>query len=173
KAPLPAYHPDTAEVRHDWAQYYDNITEMDALFGARLKELEEAGLADDTIVFFYSDHGSGMPRSKRWPYNSGLHVPLLVHIPQKFQHLAPRDYKAGGKTDRLVNFVDFAPTLLSLVGIKPPDYFQGSAFLGKFEAAPRSFVHGFRGRMDERIDLVRSVRDQQYVYLRNYLPHKI
>jgi uncharacterized sulfatase len=173
KAPLPAYHPDTPEVRHDWAQYYDNITTMDEQVGARLKELEEAGLAEDTIIFFYSDHGPGLPRSKRWPYNSGLRVPLLVHFPKKFQHLAPKEYTAGGKTDRLVSFVDFAPTLLSLAGIQPPDWYQGHAFLGKHEAAPQSYLHGFRGRMDERYDLVRSVRDQRYVYIRNYRPDKV
>ena len=102
KVRVPAYHPDTPEVRHDWAQYYDKITEMDAQAGQRLQELDDAGLTDDTIVFFYGDHGSGMPRSKRWPYNSGLHVPLIVHVPEKFKHLAPKDYAAGGASDRLV-----------------------------------------------------------------------
>ena len=95
KVRVPAYHPDTPEVRHDWAQYYDKVTEMDAQAGQRLQELDEAGLADDTIVFFYGDHGSGMPRSKRWPYNSGLHVPLIVHVPPKFRDLAPAEYQAG------------------------------------------------------------------------------
>jgi uncharacterized sulfatase len=173
KAPLPPYHPDTPEVRHDWAQYYDNITEMDRQAGQRLKELEDAGLTDDTIVFFYSDHGSGMPRSKRWPYDSGLHVPLLVHIPEKYRHLAPKDYAPGGTTDRLVSFVDLAPSLLSLLGIRPPEAMQGRAFLGKYEAPARETLHGFRGRMDERYDLVRSVRDRRYVYVRNYMPHRI
>jgi uncharacterized sulfatase len=173
KAPLPAYHPDAPEVRQDWAQYYDNITTMDAQVGARLKELEEAGLASDTIIFFYADHGSGMPRSKRSPYHSGLNVPLIIHIPDKYRDLAPMEYAVGAKTDRLVSFVDFAPTVLSLVGVKPPDYFQGRAFLGKHEAPAQPYLHGFRGRMDERYDLVRSVRDQRYVYLRNYMPHKI
>lgn len=173
RAPLPAYHPDTPEVRHDWAQYYDNITTMDAQFGERLKELEAAGLAEDTIVFFYSDHGSGMPRSKRTPYNSGLRVPLLIRIPEKFRALAPKDYRAGGDTDRLVSFVDFAPTLLSLAGAKIPPQFQGEAFLGPAAGAPRKYAYGYRGRMDERYDLVRSVRDDRYVYVRNFMPHKI
>lgn len=173
KVPLPAYHPDTPEVRKDWAQYYDNITTMDGLVGAKLKELADAGLADDTVVFFYSDHGSGMPRSKRWPYNSGLNVPLIIYFPEKYRHLAPKEYAAGGQTDRLVSFVDFAPTLLSLVGVQPPDTWQGRAFLGRHEAKPREYVHGFRGRMDERYDLVRSVRDKRYVYVRNYMPHKV
>ena len=173
KVRVPAYHPDTPEVRRDWAQYYDRLTEMDALVGKSLRELEAAGLSDDTIVFYYGDHGSGMPRSKRWPYNSGLHVPLIVHVPEKFSRLAPPGYEAGGKTDRLVGFIDLAPTLLSIVGLKAPAHFQGHAFLGKHTAAEQPYAFGFRGRMDERYDLVRSVRDKRYVYLRHFMPHKI
>jgi arylsulfatase A-like enzyme len=173
KAPLPAYHPDTPEVRHDWAQYYDNITTMDEQVGEKLRELEAAGLAENTIVFFYSDHGAGMPRGKRWPYNSGLRVPLLIRFPARYRHLAPKDYAPGGSTKRLVGFVDFAPTLLSLIGERPAPYHQGHAFAGKYEAEPQRFLHGFRGRMDERYDLMRSVRDERYVYVRNYMPHKI
>ncbi|MFG0336001.1 MAG: sulfatase-like hydrolase/transferase [Maioricimonas sp. JB049] len=170
---VPAYHPDTPEVRQDWAQYYDKLTEMDRLVGRNLKELEEAGLADETIVMYYGDHGSGMPRSKRWPYNSGLHVPLIVHIPEKYAHLRPEDYRAGGSTERLVSFVDLAPTLLSLAGIEAPEWMQGHAFAGVHEAEPQPYLYGYRGRMDERYDLVRSVRNQRYVYLRHYMPHKI
>ena len=171
KVRVPAYHPDTPEVRKDWAQYYDRLTMMDALAGKNLKELAEAGLADDTIVFYYGDHGSGMPRSKRWPCNSGLQVPLLVYFPEKWRHLAPKEYQAGGKSDRLVSFVDLAPTLLSIAGVKPPEWLQGHAFAGQFQTAPQPFIYGFRGRMDERYDMVRSVTDGRYIYLRNYLPH--
>jgi uncharacterized sulfatase len=173
KVRLPAYHPDTPEVRHDWAQYYDNITTMDAQAGKVLQELADAGLTEDTIVFFYGDHGSGMPRSKRWPYNSGLHVPLLVHVPEKFKHLAPKDYAPGAATDRLVGFVDFAPTLLSLAGVKPADWMQGHAFMGAFAASPQRYQFGFRGRMDERYDLVRSVRNERFIYIRNFRPDLI
>jgi uncharacterized sulfatase len=173
KAPLPAYHPDTPEVRKDWAQYYDRLTMMDARFGQNLREMEEAGLAEDTIVFYYSDHGSGMPRNKRWPYNSGLNVPLIVRIPEKFAHLRPPDYQTGGTSERLVSFVDMAPTLLSLAGIKPPEHFQGHAFAGPLVTGPQPYVYGFRDRMDERYDLVRSVRDQRFVYIRNYHPHEV
>ena len=173
QARLPAYHPDTPEVRRDWAQYYDKVTEMDAIAGKHLKELEEAGLAEDTIIFYYGDHGSGMPRSKRWPYDSGLHVPLIVYIPEKFKSLAPKEYRAGGTTDRLVSFIDLEPTLLSLAGIPKPEYLHGHAFLGKAEEPVQPYLYGFRGRMDERYDLVRSVRDKRYVYLRNYMPHLI
>lgn len=171
KVRVPAYHPDTPEVRRDWALFYDSVTAADADAGALLKQLEADALAEDTIVFYWADHGSGMPRSKRWPSDSGLHVPLLVHIPEKFKDLRPADYQAGGTTDRLVSFVDFAPTMCSLAGIKPPEWMQGYAFLGKFIAPAQPYVYGFRGRMDERYDLVRSVTDGRYVYLRNYLPH--
>ena len=173
KVRVPAYHPDTPEVRQDWAQYYDQVTEADADAGARLAELEKAGLTEDTIVFYFADHGSGMPRSKRWPYNSGLQVPLVVYIPEKFAELRPPEYQAGGVSKRLVSFVDFAPTMLSLAGIKPPDWMQGHAFLGEFIAPPQPYVHGLRGRMDERPDLVRSVTNGRYVYVRNYMPHLI
>ena len=170
---IPAYLPDTPEVRRDWAQYYDNISTMDGMVKKTLGELEADGLKDSTIVFFYSDHGAGMPRSKRWPYNSGLQVPMMVHLPEQYKHLAPKDYQPGGWTDRLVSFVDLAPTALSLAGLKKMDYHQGHAFLGSEIAPEQNYVFGFRGRMDERIDMVRSVRSQRYVYIRNYMPHRI
>ena len=173
KARVPAYHPDTPEVRKDWAQYYDRITMMDEELGKRLDEIDEAGLADDTIVFYWGDHGSGMPRNKRWPYNSGLHVPMIVHFPEKWKHLAPEEYEVGGTSDRMVGFIDLAPTMLSIVGIEPKEWMQGGAFAGEHQAEAPEFSYGFRGRMDERIDLVRTVMDQRYVYLRQYMPHRI
>jgi uncharacterized sulfatase len=172
QAPVPAYHPDTPEVRRDWAQYYDRITMMDKLAGANLRDLAEAGLAGDTIVFFYGDHGSGMPRSKRSACNSGLNVPFIVYFPPKWQHLAPKDYKAGGTSDRLISFVDLAPTVLSLAGVEPPEWMQGAPFCGKYATAEPEFSYGFRGRMDERYDLVRSVRDKRFMYVRNFMPHR-
>lgn len=173
KVRVPAYHPDTPEVRRDWAQYYDVVSEADADAGKVLAQLESDGLSDDTIIFYFGDHGSGMPRSKRWAYNSGLRVPLVVYIPEKFKDLRPPEYKPGGSSDRLVGFVDFGPTVLSLAGIKPPEWMQGGAFMGRFIAESNEFLHGFRARMDERPDLVRSVTDGRYVYVRNYMPHLI
>jgi len=173
KVRVPAYHPDTPEVRSNWAQYYDRITEMDKQVGRILQEIQDAHLAEDTIVFFYADQGAGMPRCKRWPYNSGLHVPMILYIPEKWKHLAPPKYKAGVKSERLVGFIDLAPTVLSLAGIKPPAYMQGHAFAGKFCTKAPELMYGFRGRMDERYDMVRSVTDGRYVYLRQYMPHKI
>ncbi len=169
KAPVPPYHPDTPEVRRDWARYHDMITFMDKQVGGILRQLERDGLADDTIVFFYSDHGAGMPRSKRWLYDSSLRVPLLIRLPAKFRHLAPG--KPGTSTDRLVSFVDFGPTALSLAGVTIPSHMQGKAFLGERAARPREYVYGYRDRMDERYDMLRCVRDKRYKYIRNYMPH--
>ena len=173
KAPVPPYMPDTPEVRHDWAQYYDNITTMDGEAAVLLKQIADDGLADDTIIMFYGDHGAGMPRSKRWPFNSGLNVPLIAYFPPKWQHLAPKNYSTGGKSDELVGFIDLAPTLLSIIGQKAPDYMQGRAFAGQFAKPAPDFMFGFRGRMDEVYDLVRSVTDGRFVYVREYMPHLI
>ncbi|MDA1370633.1 MAG: sulfatase-like hydrolase/transferase [Proteobacteria bacterium] len=170
---VPAYLPDTPEVRSNWAQYYDRITQLDSVVGERLAELEEAGQAKDTIVFFYSDHGSGIPRSKRWPYNSGLHVPMIVYFPDKWRHLAPVEYGPGVQSERLVDFMDLAPTTLSIVGIEPTSYMQGRAFAGPFQQQSKPYMHAFRGRMDDRYDLSRTVTDGRYLYMRHYMPHRI
>ncbi|MGG7661596.1 sulfatase-like hydrolase/transferase [Dyadobacter sp. BHUBP1] len=171
KVPLPPYHPATPELKHDWAQYYDKLEEMDRQFGKLLQELKDEGLAENTIVFYYADNGGVLARSKRFMYESGLHVPLIVHLPPKYAHLA--NQKQGSVSDRLVTFLDFAPTVLSLVDVKVPDYMQGGAFLGKQQKPEPQYAFGFRGRMDERIDMSRSVRDKKFRYIRNYLPNKI
>ncbi len=170
KVRIPAYHPDTPEVREDWTRYYDIIALVDADAGELLRELAEAGLLEDTIIFYFADHGSGMPRSKRTPCNSGLHVPLVVYFPPAWQHLAPANYKAGARSPQPVSFIDLAPTVLSIAGIDTPEWMQGKPFAGK-ERFVTTSLHGFRGRMDERYDLQRSVTDARFVYVRNYLPH--
>ncbi len=169
KVLLPPYYPDTPIVRKTVARYYDCVTTMDKEVGAILKQLEDDGLADDTIVFFYSDHGSGMPRHKRALLDSGMQVAMIVKFPKKYQHLAPG--KAGTRTDRLVSFVDFGPTVLSLAGVDIPDYMEGKPFLGQEAVAPRNYVYGHRDRVDEVLDLARSVRDKRYLYIRNFMPH--
>jgi uncharacterized sulfatase len=168
-APIPPFHPDTPAVRQDWARYYDNITALDYLVADRLKELEDAGLADDTIVFFFSDHGAGMPGCKKWVWDSGLHVPLMVRVPEKYANWAPGP--AGSTSDRLVSFVDFAPTVLSLAGVPVPEHMQGTAFLGEQAGPAREYVYAIRDRMAERYDTVRVVRDKRFQYNRNFLPH--
>lgn len=169
RIPIPPYHPATPRVKRDWAHYYDQITKMDARVGEILNDLEESGEADHTIVFYYSDHGGVLPRSKRYMFESGLHIPLIVYFPPKYAHLSPGKKRTG----RLVSFVDFAPTVLSLAGVDPPDYMHGKAFLGRHTDSPRQYIHAYRGRMDERYDLIRAVRDKQFLYIHNYMPQRI
>ncbi|MBN1590379.1 MAG: sulfatase-like hydrolase/transferase, partial [Pirellulales bacterium] len=166
---VPPFHPDVPEVRRDWANYYDNITSLDHWIADRLAELEKASVADDTIVFFYSDHGAGMPMCKKWVWNGGLRVPLIIRFPEKYRHLAPGE--PGTTTDRLVSFVDFPATLLSLAGVDVPDHMQGKAFLGSQIKPPRRYAFAIRDRMAEWYDTVRAVRGKKYQYHRNFMPH--
>jgi N-sulfoglucosamine sulfohydrolase len=166
---VPPYYPDTELVRREIARFYDCVTVMDSEVGRVLAQLEEDGLAENTIVFFYSDHGSGMPRHKRLLHDSGMKVPLLIRFPEKYKHLAPA--AAGETVNRLVSFVDFGPTVLSLLGLPVPENMQGEVFLGP-EASPEpDYAYGFRDRVDEVFDFSRSVRSDGYLYIRNYLPH--
>ncbi|MDA0374004.1 MAG: sulfatase-like hydrolase/transferase [Planctomycetota bacterium] len=167
--PIPPQHPDAPEVRRDWAQYHDKITEMDAQAGRVLAQLEEDGLAENTIVLYWGDHGAGLPGFKRNAKNQGLHVPLLVRVPEKWRGHA-RSGEPGSADDRLVSFVDLAPTVLSLAGIAPPAWMHGRAFLGPHRADAPAFNFGHRGRMDERDDLVRTLTDGRFVYTRNFMP---
>jgi N-sulfoglucosamine sulfohydrolase len=169
---LPPYHPDTPEMRHDWALYYDLIGVMDAEVGNLLRDLEESGEADNTIVMYYGDNGGVLARSKRFVYETGTQVPFIVRIPEKYKHLYPAQ-KPGQKIDRLINFTDLAPTLLSVLDEHIPAYMQGKAFLGKQATQAPEYTFLTRQRMDERYDLVRAVRDQQFRYIRNYMPFRI
>ncbi len=164
RANLPPYYPDTPIVRRDWARYYDLITAMDLHVQMILDALEADGLADNTLVFFFGDHGRGLPRAKRWIYDSGLHIPLIIRWPG---HLKP-----GTVNENLVSFIDFAPTLLSVAGVKIPKYIQGRAFLGPAAAPPRDYIFAARDRMDEAYDTIRAVRDKRYKYIRNFQPGK-
>jgi N-sulfoglucosamine sulfohydrolase len=169
---LPPYHPDIPEMRHDWALYYDKIEIMDGLAGDLLRELDELGEADNTIVFYYGDHGGVLARSKRYLYETGTRVPFIVRIPEKFRSLYPGS-EPGSAVDRIISFVDLAPTLMSLIGADIPGYMQGDAFLGEQKTEAPEYVHMTRGRMDERIDMSRAVRDRKYRYIRNYMPFRI
>lgn len=172
KVILPPYHPDIPEMRYDWAQYYDRIEDMDTNLGRILNELEESGLADNTIVFYFGDHGGILARSKRFLYETGTHVPFIIRIPEKYKHLYPAA-KPGDKVDRLISFVDLLPTLLSIVGVDIPDYIQGKAFLGNQKSGDQDYVIMTRQRTDERYEMARAVRSKKFRYIKNYMPFRI
>ena len=165
KVIVPPYYPDVAEVRHDIARNLTNIIRMDQQVGKIIEELKQDGLYDNTIIFFYSDHGDGLPYVKREVLTRGLHIPLIVRFP---------DNKNAGTIDNeLISGVDLAPTVLSLAGIPIPSYMQGQAFLGKEKSKKhRTYIYAARDRMDTEVDRVRAVFDSRYEYLRNYMPEK-
>jgi arylsulfatase A-like enzyme len=160
---IPPYLPDTEVVRRDMWKLYNNIAEMDKQLGVILSQLEEDGLLENTIIFFYGDHGGPLPRQKRLIYDSGLNTPLIIRMPEK---------QAAGTIDKqLISFIDFAPTLLSLAEVKPPSYLHGQAFLGDFKTShERRYIHAAADRFDAMTDVIRAVRDDRFKYIRNYRP---
>jgi len=167
---IPPIYPDTAAVRRDFARLFERITELDYFVKDRLDELKKAGLYDDTIVFLWSDHGNGLPRAKRWLYDSGTLVPLIVRIPERFR--ANGQGQAPSVDNQLVNFIDLGPTVLNLAGVGVPKYMQGQAFLGSNLPEKREYIFGARDRIDEIYDMVRSIRDERYRYIHNFNPFK-
>lgn len=162
KMQLPAYYPDAPEVRRDLANYYELVTAVDYQVGVVLDALEKAGIAENTIVILSGDHGRGLPRSKRWVYNQGIHVPLIVRWPG---HIKP-----GMVRDDLVCFLDFAPTLLSIAGGEVPKEMHGQVILGSKQAPERKYIFAARDRMDETYDRIRTVRGKHFQYIRNFHP---
>jgi len=169
EAVLPPFLPDTPEMRKLWARYYDLISVTDLETQDILDLLEEDGLTEDTIIFFWSDHGFGLPRYKRWLYSSGLEAALIIKVPPKYRELA--GLPPGSETAELVTLVDLAPTVLSLAGIEPPDFMEGIPLLGEFREGPRTHFVAHRDRADDVYDMARAVRTEEFMYIRNYMPH--
>ena len=167
---LPPYYPDTPRVREDWKRNYELITAMDAWVGNHITALKEAGEYENTIIVYWSDHGVGLPRAKRWLYDSGTRIPLIVRIPEKFR--TSGQGKPGTVDEQLISSLDFGNTALNLAGLPAPPLTQGRAFLGENLSPQRDYIFGARDRMDERYDIIRSVRDKRYRYIRNYEPLK-
>ena len=166
KVQVPPYYPDTPIVREDLARMYDNIADMDGQVGDILKQLEDDGLAENTIVFYWSDHGDGVPRSKRSLYDSGLRVPLMIRWPKALGSTVP----AGSVRDELVSFIDLAPTVLALAGVETPAHLPGRVLVGPKAAPPPALVFAARDRMDIEYDMMRSARDDRFLYIRNFSP---
>jgi arylsulfatase A-like enzyme len=161
---VPPYLPDTPLVREELARVYDNIADMDTRVAEILRELDEDGLTDNTIVFYWSDHGDGIPRSKRSLYDSGLRVPLMIRWP-KNASIVP-----GSVSDQLVSFVDLAPTVLALAGVEIPAHLQGRVLVGPKAQPEPPVVFAARDRMDIEYDMMRAARDKRFLYVRNFHP---
>ena len=151
-----------SKARAALARHYANLARADERVGQILAELDEDGLAGQTVVFLWSDHGEGLPRGKRWPYDAGIRIPLLVRWPGGLE--------PGSVREELVSLVDLAPTVLGLAGVEIPRHLHGRPFAGELAGEPRQYVYAARDRHDEAYDMVRAVRDDRYKYLRNFRP---
>jgi N-sulfoglucosamine sulfohydrolase len=167
---LPPHVPDNAESRSDQALMLERSLEADAWLKAILEDLKARKLDDDTIIFFFSDHGGAMPRGKGFPFESGLRAPLIVSVPPEWQ--ARAGTKPGTVDDRVIGFEDFAPTVLELAGIKPPPSMQGKSFLGEGVATRKEFQFSIRTNQAEHYDPCRTATDGRFKYIRAYIPHK-
>jgi N-sulfoglucosamine sulfohydrolase len=168
---LPPYLPDLPEIRKDYARYLDRMADMDTKVGSILDDLKKAGLADNTIVFYTSDHGGILPRGKRYLEETGVKIPFIVRVPEKFKSLSP--FKTGDRVEEPVSFVDFSPTFLSLAGIDTPKQMQGRPFLGskRVEPAADEMEFLYADRFDELYGMRRGLTDGKWKYIRNFNPH--
>lgn len=161
--PIPPYLPDTPLVRRDLWKMYNNLAEADRQIGAVLEQLKQDGLLDNTIIFFYSDHGGPLPRQKRLIYDSGLKVPLIIRY--------PHGENAGKVDDQLVSFIDFAPTTMKLAGMDIPKHMHGQDFIQN-GLQQREYIHAAADRFDGFTDVIRAVKNKRFKYIRNYRPEQ-
>lgn len=169
KLNLPPHVPDLPEIRSDFAFHMEGSQDIDGWVRMFLEDLKRQHLDENTIVFFFSDHGGCLPRGKGFLYETGTHIPMIVYLPPKWRHLAK---EANGPTDRIIGLPDLAPTVLSLTGIEPPAYMQGKAFLGKYEAAPKQYEFGVKANQASHYNPERSVTDGRYKLIVRYIPYK-
>ncbi len=170
KVVIPPYYPDHPLVRQDWAQYLNTVMSLDEKVGVVLELLQHDGLADNTVVMFFSDHGRAMVRGKQWPYDSGLRIPLIIYWPASIE--SPIGYEAGAVSEQLISALDITATTLSIAGLPKPEMMQGRMFLGNEAEPPRLYAFGGRDRGDETVDRIRTVRSKRFRYLRNYYPDR-
>ncbi len=169
-ANVPPYYPDNDSSRWMWSRIYNLISGFDLDVGAIIDSLEADGLMENTIMFVFSDHGFGMPRYKRWLNETGLRVPLIVYVPEKYQQAYREGDGPGKGTQELVSFVDYAPTALNLAGLEIPKHMQGQPFLGPDLPEKRDYIFGARSRADDMYEISRASHDDRYIYIRHYLP---
>ncbi|HSH93204.1 MAG TPA: sulfatase [Roseimicrobium sp.] len=170
KVVIPPYYPDHPVTRADWAAYLDDASELDRKIGLILEQLEKSGLADNTIIFFFGDHGQAHVRGKQFCYDEGLHIPLIIRWPKNVA--MPKDFKPGTVSDRIIEAIDFTPTVLSFAGVAKPESMQGRVFIGDKQEPARTVAFGARDRCDETTFRLRTVRDARYRYIRNFTPNQ-
>jgi arylsulfatase A-like enzyme len=143
---------------------------LDRKVGIVIDQLKADDLWDNTIVVFLGDHGRAMVRGKQWPYESGLHIPLIIRWPDAVR--SPAGFRRGSVSDKLVASIDLSATSLDWAGVPKPSGMQGRVFWGPQAEPDRKYVFGGRDRGDETVDRIRTVRDKRFRYIRNYYPDR-
>lgn len=164
----PPYYPDHPIVRQEWARYLNSVSGMDRRIGWVLERLRADGLYDDTVIIFFADNGRLEARGIHWCYDSGLHVPMIIHWPGNFP--ARRQVKTGAVNDQVVSLLDITATTLAIAGVQRPPLMQSRNFLGAQADPPRRYAFSARDRIDETVQRIRSVRDARWRYIRNFTP---
>jgi arylsulfatase A-like enzyme len=170
KVALPPYYPDHPIARDDWAQYLNTVMALDRKVGFVLDQLKQDGLAENTVVMFFGDHGRAMVRGKQWCYDSGLRVPLIIYWPGGAG--APDGYRPGTVSGRLVEAIDLTATTLDIAKVDKPPKMQGRVLFGKNVDPVPAYVFGARDRCDETVFRIRTVRSKRYRYIRNFMPER-
>lgn len=169
--PMPPIYDDSPEMRKQFARVYNSIKYTDNEIGALLEKLDQDHLRDSTIIFFYADHGEGMPRGKTNGINYGYRVPMVIWFPKMYAYLSPWG-KAGSVSTELVDFEDLAPTVISLAQGKVPDYMTGRILVGPHRSNPANQLFLSNDRADNSPDMVRTITDGRFVYSRNFMPYE-
>ncbi|UBM59146.1 sulfatase [Marinilongibacter aquaticus] len=166
----PIYH-DSPEMRKQMARVYNSLKLTDNKIGDLLEKLEQEHLRDSTIVFFFADHGEGIPRGKTNGIDFGHRVPFVVWFPPMYRHLSPWG-ATGVVTDELIDFEDLAPTLISLAGGEIPAHLKGRVLMGQKRNKPIEQLFLSNDRSDNGPDLVRSVATKRFFYSRNFMAYE-
>ncbi len=164
----PPYYPDHEITRQEWARYLNSVSGMDVRIGRIIEQLRKEGLADNTVIIFFADNGRLEARGIHWCWDTGLHVPMIVHWPKNFP--APSQYKPGKTVDEVISLLDLTATTLGIAGVQRPPGMQSRIFLGERADPPRTYAFSARDRIDETVNRIRSVRGRRYHYLRNFMP---
>jgi N-sulfoglucosamine sulfohydrolase len=159
---LPGDTPDCDESREEWGIYLETLNILDRKVGKVLTKLKRDGLEKNTIVAFSGDNGPHLYRGKRFLYEMGIAMPLIIRSPAHF--------KPGTVVDELVTALDLAPTFISLAGAEVPAYMQGRIFFGPEKQPEPDYIFAVRDRCDDEVDRMRSVRSKRYKYIRNFNP---
>ena len=168
----PPYYPDLPLVRSEWARYLNSVSGMDVRVGWILEQLQRDGLADNTIVIFFGDNGRLEARGIHWCYDTGLHVPMIIHWPENPALPRPPQYRPGAVNESVISLLDITATTLEFAGVNIPAGMQSRRFMGQTTDASRTYAFSARDRIDETENRIRSVRDARYHYIRNYYPER-